>query len=249
MNERAPEQLKPNAPRRSSLVVAAVQPPCSGDLYESARIHAAAICYAHAHLVVFPELSLTGYELDTTALTTDDVAFQPIQQACAAAGSIALVGAPVLGSAGIRSIATVRVTPRGVDVVYRKMSLGGAEPDRFSPGDEPAILLLDGWRVGLGICKDVHTDGHIRATVSLGIDAYIAGVVHRPEDLDRQQARGAAIARAHHIAVVFASCAAATGWGFDRTAGHSTIWSPDGAVLDEAGVETSDSAKATLTLS
>lgn len=248
MKEYALDAFERNSAHRHSLTVAAVQPPCTGDLLENAHIHASAIRNAQARLVVFPELSLTGYELDSPALATDDVIFHPIQLACAETASVALVGAPVGGSTEGHFIATVRVTAHAADVVYHKMSLGGAEPDWFTSGRQPALLELDGWRLGLGICKDIHTDTHLRATVGLGIDAYIAGVVHRPEELDRQQRRGSSIARDHHVFVVFASCAVATGWGFERTAGHSTIWSPDGKVLDEAGPETGGIASTTLTL-
>ncbi len=52
----------------------------------------------------------------------------PIVEACQASGSTALVGAPVLD---------------------------GDEPNRFSPGAQPVVLDVDGWRGG--------TFGHLGA--------------------------------------------------------------------------------------
>ncbi len=41
----------------------------------------------------------------------------------------------------------------GATVAYRKMRLGGAEPSRFTPRSKPAVLDVDGWRLGLAVCK------------------------------------------------------------------------------------------------
>jgi predicted amidohydrolase len=49
---------------REALAVAAAQPPCASyDVAGNAAHHAAAVRAAGARVVVFPELSLTGYEL------------------------------------------------------------------------------------------------------------------------------------------------------------------------------------------
>jgi hypothetical protein len=48
----------------------------------------------------------------------------------------------------------------GPPLAYRKMWLGGAESDRFTPGTEPAALEVDGWWLGLAICKDTGIPQH-----------------------------------------------------------------------------------------
>ena len=88
-------------------------------------------------MVVFPELSLTGYELDADTIDPGDARLAPIAAACAETGSLALVGAPVAGEAGRPHIAVLAVDGSGASVAYRKTWLGGAEPDRFAPGDGP----------------------------------------------------------------------------------------------------------------
>ena len=125
---------------REPLVIAVAQPPCVPlDVAANAVTHAAAVRSARARVVVFPELSLTGYELDGPAITVDDPRLRPIVEACAEAGSLALVGAPVQDDDDARTyIAMLAVDGSGVTVVYRKMWLGGAEPGRFSPGDRPS---------------------------------------------------------------------------------------------------------------
>lgn len=231
----------------SELSIAVAQPACAAsDVRANAEAHADAVLGARARVVVFPELSLTGYELDADPLSTADEALAPLVEACAATGSVALAGAPVSDRGGARFIATLLVTDETVDVVYRKMWLGGGEPDRFAAGVAPAVVEIDGWRLGLGICKDTGVVEHAASTAALGIDVYAAGVVHLPEELAEQDERGVRIARQTGAYVAFASCAAPTGGGFDRTAGHSTVWSPDGAVLARAGTKAGEVVSTTL---
>lgn len=230
----------------TSLRVAAVQPVCTAHgVAENVRVHAEAIRSAQARVVVFPELSLTGYELDADAVAVDDVRLTPIMDACVETGSLALVGAPFVEEE--RSfIAMLRVDAAGVQVAYRKTWLGGSEPARFTPGREPSVLEVDGWRLGLGICKDTGAARHVAGTAALGVDVYLAGTVHRPEELPEQEARAVVIARTCRAFVVFASFAGPTGEGFDETAGSSAIWSPDGLAIGRAGPEVGGIACAAL---
>jgi predicted amidohydrolase len=218
---------------RAPLTIAVVQPPVGVDA------HAEAIRAAQARLIVFPELSLTGYELD--AAPVDD--FGAIGTACAETNSIALVGAPVAGD----HIATVRVDADGAEVVYRKSFLGGDELTRFTPGPGPVALDVDGWRVGIGICKDTGVTQHIQDTAALDVDLYVAGLVHHDHELAELQARAVRIARACGSYVAFASFAGATGGGYERTAGESAIYSAGGRALARAGAEPGGLARFTLT--
>ena len=114
-------------------------------------------------------------------------------------------------------------------------------------GDFDVAIQVDGWRIGLGICKDTGVDQHIAGTAALNIDVYLAGLVHLPEELDVQEERGIRIARICGAYVAFASFAGPTGGGYERTAGVSSIWAPDGTPLARAGSEPGGVARATLT--
>ena len=234
---------------RSPLTVSAAQPACTPhDLVGNARTHADAVRAAHTRVVVFPELSLTGYELDAQVVSSTDDALLPIVEACGSTGSVALVGAPVGDQGGRAFIGMLRVDSAGVQVAYRKSWLGPAEAERFRPGDGPTSIDVDGWRLGLGLCKDTGAAQHIAGTAALGVDAFVAGLVHRPEELPEQEARAVVIARTCRAWVVFASFAGPTGGGFDQTAGASGIWSPEGLAVVRTGPLVGDLARASLTL-
>jgi predicted amidohydrolase len=229
---------------RPALVLAAAQPPCvPGDVAANAVAHAAAVRAAAARVVVFPEMSLTGYELDAAALTAQDPRLAPIVEACAETGALALVGAPVPGD----HIAVLAVDGTGATVAYRKMWLGDAEAVRFTPGGQPAVLDVDGWRLGLAVCKDTGIVRHAADTAALGIDAYLAGTVKFAAESALQDERARRIAVDHGVWVAVASFAGPTGGGYTDTAGRSSIVAPGGELVARAGTTPGETIRATIT--
>jgi predicted amidohydrolase len=212
----------------------------------NAAIHAQTVRQARSRVVVFPELSLTGYELDATPVDPEGPALDPLVRACGETGSIALVGAPVAGPRGQVFIAMVAVSSTGARLLYRKRWLGDEECLRFSPGDEATVLEVDGWRIGVGICKDTGVQEHVEGLAELQIHAYCAGLVHLPEELDLLEERAVSIALRCRAFVAFASFAGPTGGGYTRTAGSSAIWSCTGDALARTGTEPGELATATL---
>jgi predicted amidohydrolase len=232
---------------REPLVLAVAQPPCRPhDVEANAVTHAAAVRSAGARVVVFPELSLTGYELDAPPITIEDPRLSPIVAACAETGSLALVGAPLRGEGGRAHIATLAVDGAGAGVAYRKVWIDSSEADRFVPGDGPARIDVDGWRLGLAICKDTGIAQHAGDTAALGIDVYVAGTVMFPHERAVQDERARRIAAAHQVWVAIASFAGPTGGGYTESAGASGIWTSTGAVLAQAGSEVGGVARAKL---
>ena len=227
--------------------MAVAQPLCVPyDVGQNAVAHAAAVRAAAARVVVFPELSLTGYELEAPALTAQDPRLIPLAEACAETGSVALAGAPVPGEAGRPHIAVLAVDGAGISVVYRKLWLGPAETGRFAPGDKPAVLDVDGWRLGLAVCKDVSVPQHQADTAAQGIDAYVAGTVMSADERALQDERASRIAVSLGTWVAVASFAGTTGGGYTECAGRSGLWSPDGYAVAQAGKEPGEIVSARL---
>ncbi|MFG3342848.1 carbon-nitrogen hydrolase family protein [Glycomyces sp. NPDC048151] len=222
------------------LTVAAAQPLLrAGDLASNAAAHAEAIREAGARLVVFPELSLSSYAMAAPAVALADPALDGIIAACAETGSVALAGAPVAEDGG-EYIATLRIDGEGVAVAYRKVHPDEEESRRFRAARDHVVLELDGWRLGLAICRDTMMFEHAPATAEFakrsglgGIDAYIAGSLYTPRGLPRRDRRMPQIARGYGIWVVQA-CFAGPGSDYPEAVGNSAIWSPDGEVAARA---------------
>lgn len=222
--------------RKAELLRTAVGQPAvvDGDHVASARAHAELIRSARADVIVFPELSLTGYYLDAADVELDGDAVALLVEACRSTGSCALVGASVMEK-GQRFIATLRVDGNGAGIAYRKTHLHGDENKWFVQGPGASAIEIHGWRIGLGICKDTGTAEHIHATAALDIDLYACGVVHHRWELAEQQRRAAQIGATCGAYVAMASFAGATGEGFRATAGCSMIVSPGQRLLAVAG--------------
>lgn len=219
-----------------TLTLAVAQPlSVSHDLDGNARRHAEAIRTASARVVVFPEMSLTGYEFDAAVVDPPDERLRPIVEACRETSALAFAGAPVDGPGGGASIGMLRLDAGGACIAYRKMWLGDAERRHFRPGDQPAVVDVDGWRLALAICKDTGEPQHAEMTAALGIDVYVAGALEHDRDREVQPDRARRIATTHGVWVAVAGFAGATGEGYERTAGRSAIWRPDGSVAAHAG--------------
>lgn len=226
------------------ITVAVAQPKCVAfEVTANARAHADLVYAAGARVVVFPELSLTGYELTAPVLDPADDRLRPLVVACAETGSVALVGAPVAE----RHIAKLAVTGSGARVIYRKLYLGGAEPARFVAGDAPAVLDVDGWRLGLAICRDAGVPEHAAATMALGCDAYVVGSAKHPHEVAVQDERARRVATEYGVWVAVASFAGPTGSGeYAPAAGCSGIWRPDGTLAARAGAGVGEVVRAAV---
>ncbi|WP_208188822.1 carbon-nitrogen hydrolase family protein [Arthrobacter woluwensis] len=231
----------------ATLRVAVAQPAIRlSDLKANVASHVDAIRAADSRIVIFPELSLTGYDLEAPAVELDDPLLKDLVDVCADAGSVALIGAPV-GESDRLSIATLRVDADGVSVAYRTTWLHGEESTRFTPGSGPSTIDVDGWVVGLAICRDTGQSQHTAQMARQGVDLYAAGVVDVAADVVECQARAFVISRALAAPVAIASFAGPTGGGFDETAGHSAVFAADGTKLAEADGRPGGMARAELT--
>jgi len=132
---------------REPLRIAVAQPLCVPyDVAANAVTHAATVRSAGARVVVFPELSLTGYELDARRSPPRIRAWRPSSR-LVPSRVVGAGGRPVHGEAGRSHIAILAVEGTGVTVAYRKLWLASTESDRFTAGSKPAVLDVDGWRL------------------------------------------------------------------------------------------------------
>ncbi|MEU4746717.1 nitrilase-related carbon-nitrogen hydrolase, partial [Actinosynnema sp. NPDC023658] len=107
---------------------------------------------------------------------------------------------------------------------------------RFRPGPAPAVVEVDGVRLGLAVCKDTGEPRHAADTAALGVDAYVAGTVKHSWESDLQHERARRIAVEHGVWVAVASFAGSTGEGYESAAGRSAVWDPSGGMITSAGI-------------
>jgi predicted amidohydrolase len=222
---------------RSVIVAVAQSIAIPGNLGASVRGHitlAARAADHHARIVVFPELSLTGYDRGLTAadaLTGAEPALQPLRDLAGAGDIVVVAGAPVLSAAGLHIGALCFLPPGGV-TTHLKTHLHPGEEAAFVAGTGGAPLPLGAQRVGLAICADIAHPEHAADAASRGCAIYAASCFITREGYDADAALLQRYAHDHQMLVAMANYGAPLGpWS---AAGRSAIWSPAGDLLASA---------------
>lgn len=226
---------------RAPLRIAAVQ--CvsrPGDIAGTVADHVRQIGGAAdlgADVVLFPELSLTGYEPDLIDLhgiriSPDDALLKPLSLVCQQRRVHALVGAPT-ASGSLPQIGVLHVDPRGaIRQIYAKQHLAVGEIGIFSAGTSPGRLTVNDWKLALAVCSDAASSSHAAAAAESGADAYLVGalfVIGREAAIDAQMRAVAS----NGMWVVLAQYSGGTGGG--PACGLSGAWQPDGREVTRLG--------------
>jgi NAD+ synthase (glutamine-hydrolysing) len=193
-----------------------------------------------AQLVLFPELTLTGYPpedllLKTHFLDATEVVLQEL--AYEVEGIVAIVGYPERAD-DVYNSAAVLADGR-VAAVYRKIYLPNYsvfdEQRYFQSGDDGALIEVNGIPIGLTVCEDIWEPGPpatdealagARVVVNLSASPYHAGKGLEREAMLIQRARDS------NVAVLFCNLVG----GQDELVfdGHSVAIDVDGEVLARA---------------
>lgn len=185
-------------------------------------------------LLVFPELSLTGYEpnlaAETAILGTSDV-LSPLREVASQAPITLVVGCPLDSGLDRPYLAALAIGSAGIDI-YRKRFLHGEEHDFFLPGRESVVITAAERQVGLAVCADIHEPQHDRDLIAAGASVYASGVAIKQASLRRAHDEMSAIAARHGMITMMSNYCQPTG-GYD-TRGGSGVWDESGKCLGMA---------------
>jgi len=221
-------------------IAAAQTPSVAGDIAANLATHLRFIAAAQAQrvqLLVFPELSLCGYELPLLrqcALAPDDARLAPLRAAAADANMTIIVGAPLMDDGAAQlCIASITFRPDGSVATYRKQYLHAGEEVHAQPGPHGAqVHALHGQRYVEAICADTAHPEHARAAADAGATLYVAGVLISNGGYEADAALLRRCAEEHRMTVLMANHGAPSG-GY-TCAGKSAIWAPGGALIAQA---------------
>ena len=201
---------------------------CSDKNIES-HLKAVNIAVEHqASIIIFPELSLTGYELELAAdmaFETDDNRLQGFVSTAVKSDIWIVVGAP-LKIGGKVYIGSLIFGPDGAVSTYAKMNLHSGEEKFFSVGKEPKILKIDNHRVALAICADTSNPLHAQMYAKEGATVYAASVLITDSGYASDTEKLQSYAVKHNMLVVTANHNKPTGgW---QPIGKSAAWDKNG---------------------
>lgn len=208
----------------------------AGDVPANIRQHLVlmrAAAQQGVQLLVFPELSLTGYEpalAATLAIAPDDVLLAPLREMARELRLTAVVGMPIrlAPEAGVQIGAWV-LGADGSLVVYTKQHLHAGEEVAFVAGQGGAAFELREERIALAVCADFSHASHPRAAAQAGATVYAAGVLISEGGYAADSALLQGYAAEHGLLVLMANHGGPSGgWA---CAGRSAIWAADGSLL------------------
>lgn len=209
-----------------------------GDVERGVRDHvrlASVAAQRGARLLVFPELSLTGYSRALTpaeAFASDDSRLDPLRATARQLGITIVAGAPVTSPRGLH-IGAIIVGLDGACAIYEKEHLHSGEEVAFAPGRGGPCQPVFGESVGVAICAEVTHPEHARAAASRGATIYAAGCFVTERGYASFEAALQTYAKQHGFLVLMANYAAPTQQY--ESAGRSAIWSRSGDLIACAG--------------
>jgi len=109
-------------------------------------------------LAVFPELCVTGYDLEEACALAEPIpgaVTDTLVEIAERTGLHVAVGLPERADGSVFN-ALAYVRPDGVTAVYRKQRLWGEEAERFAAGTEPVVVDTPVGRVGMLVCYDLN---------------------------------------------------------------------------------------------
>ena len=192
-----------------------------------------------AEYLLFPELSLTGYEPDIArelAVAPEDDRLEPIRSLAMQLNLATTVGIPLKGPNGTVHIGALTFTAQGEVIVYAKQYLHLGEEVVFSAGSKDCFLPLGQQRIGLCVCADFSRPEHVQRMASGKAWVYAASVLISPGGYEKDAALLQGHARRHGLPVLMANHGGPTGgW---ESAGRSGLWDEEGVWvggLEDAG--------------
>lgn len=227
----------------STPVLAAAQ--CAidaGDISANLKLHMAFMQHAKEHgvnLLVFPELSLTGYEptlAEALAQDLDSPILLPLRLLAQETAMTTVVGLPLrLPGHEKPLIAAFILHSDGSVGVYTKQYLHPGEEQYFSAGNGGDLIHLAGLPIALSVCADFSHAEHPSAAAKQGAQVYASSVLIGEGGYQNDISLLQSYAQRHGMAVLMANHGGPTGgWA---AAGRSAFWDEQGVcVAATAGV-------------
>ena len=219
-----------------SLIIAAAQSTSiRGDVPRNVARHLDFGTLAAEHgvqLLVFPELSLTGYELAiarANALHPESAVLEPLRRLAEDAQITMVAGAPVMNESGELNIGAIAIRPDGSASLYTKEHTHHSEEGVFRPGRGGSVLLVKDAAVALAICADAKQPQHAARAAAAGANIYAASVMITEEEYSPKAALLESYARQHRMATLMANYSGETGGSVP--AGRSAVWSENGLLV------------------
>lgn len=187
--------------------------------------------FENADLIVFPELSITGYEPELAkelATNQTDSRLDVFQEICNLHKIAICVGLPIKLETGI-SISMVIFQPNLSIKTYSKQILHSDEEKYFTQGDEQIILSMMNEKIAPAICYESLQLSHSEKSNAMGAKFYLASVAKSQSGIEKAFGHFPEIANRFSMVVLMVNCVGDCD-NFKST-GQTSIWDDAGILI------------------
>ncbi|PNW25796.1 carbon-nitrogen hydrolase family protein [Formosa algae] len=210
--------------------------PIKGDIQKNIENHIKLIALSikkGADIIVFPELSLTGYEPELVkelATTQNDKRFDEFQKISDSNKIIIGFGLPIKNEEGI-CISMLLFQPNKPRITYSKEYLHPGEEKYFVSGKNSSPITFENNKLAFAICYETSIPEHSEKAFKNGANIYIASVLNSINGVDKDINRISNIAKKYKMTAVMANLVGKSG-EYD-CAGKSSVWNNEGLLIGQ----------------
>jgi len=189
-------------------------------------------------MVVFPELSLTGYEPDlaqSLATNQDDTRLEEMQHLSDRNKITIGVGLPTKDESDT-FVSMIIFQPHKERITYSKQYLYPPEKPIFKAGKNPLVLNFETEVVSPAICYEASIKAHCEFAKRNNATIYIASVLSSIDGIDAEQKKLSDIVKNNNLVTFMANYVGKSG-GYE-CAGKSSVWDTTGKLIGQLDTET-----------
>jgi predicted amidohydrolase len=207
--------------------------PVKGDIQANIEAHLKFVqrgATKGADVIIFPELSLTGYEpslAQSLAIELNDHRLEEFQKICDVKRMTVGVGVPTKNQGGT-SISLIIFQPDQPRKAFSKYYLHSDEDPFFVRG-ENIPLDVGGTRLALAICYEISIHEHTQQAFRDGAGIYIASVAKFANGIDKAIDTISETAKKYSAISLMANCVGACDGAL--CVGKSSVWNREGHLL------------------
>lgn len=219
------------------ILAAAQTKPKRGDISSNLLNHYELIELAAqngANLVVFPELSITGYERENAAplaFTKDDYRIDHLKELAVKHNIVIVAGAPIQIESEM-FIGEFVISPDNSVSIYTKQFLHEGEDEFFqSSFDYNPMIQVENQNISFAICADIDNPLHPENASKRETDIYIASIFFSPNGIPNAYRDLQNYAEKHQMNVLMSNFSGES-WG-SPSAGQSAFWNNKGELIGQ----------------
>lgn len=186
-----------------------------------------------ANLIIFPELSLTGYEpkfAKSLAMDPSDSQLKTFQILSDINDIVIAIGVPLKSERGI-TISMIFFHPYQPQQIYSKQTLHSDEEPYFVPGTEQLVVDMNNIKIAPAICYESLLEEHFQKAKQLGAVVYLASVAKPQTGIEKAFAHFPVISARHSMPILMVN---SIGFCDDfESAGQSAVWDKQGVLVKQ----------------